>query len=116
LDYQQLTVRRESFRGRLKALFSSIDVLALPVLAFPVPTIERMNHVDDEMIASFHRFTCPFNLTGSPGLVMPCGFNSEAMPIVFQLVGRHFEEDVLLSAGAQYQNSTQWHLRKPDCG
>jgi amidase len=116
LDYQQLIVRRESFRGRLNALFSSIDVLALPILAFPVPTIERMSHVDDEMIASFHRFTCPFNLTGSPGLVMPCGFNSEAMPIVFQLVGRHFEEDVLLSAGAQYQNSTQWHLRKPDCG
>jgi amidase len=100
----------------LNELFSRIDVLALPVLAFPVPSLERMSQVDDEMIAGFHRFTCPFNLTGSPGIVLPCGFNSEAMPIVFQLVGRHFEEDILLSAGAAFQDATQWHLQRPNCG
>jgi amidase len=116
LDYQKLILRRDGFRGRLNELFSRIDVLALPVLAFPVPSLERMSQVDDEMIAGFHRFTCPFNLTGSPGIVLPCGFNSEAMPIVFQLVGRHFEEDILLSAGAAFQDATQWHLQRPNCG
>lgn len=116
LEYQRLIVRRDLFRGRLNALFSHIDMLALPVLAFPVPTLEKMNHVDDDMIAGFHRFTCPFNLTGSPGLVLPSGFNREGLPIVFQLIARHFEEALLLSAGAAFQNATQWHLQRPKCG
>ncbi|MCB1749266.1 MAG: amidase [Gammaproteobacteria bacterium] len=112
-EYQQLLLRREDFRGRLNALFTTVDALALPVLGFPVPTCARMAEVDDDMIAGFHRFTCPFNLSGHPGVIMPNGSNAEGLPIVFQLVGRHFEEDRLVAAGAAYQQRTDWHLRRP---
>lgn len=116
LDYQKLLLRRADFRGRLDAMFGRVDLLAIPVLGFPVPTIERMANIDDDLIAGLHRFTCPFNLSGHPGLVMPCGVNREGLPIVFQLVGRHFEEDLLCAAGAAYQAATDWHLRRPDGG
>jgi len=113
MDYQKLIIRRDAFLGRLDAMFETIDLLAIPVLAFPVPSLERMADVDDDLIAGLHRFTCPFNLSGSPGLVLPCGSNSAGLPIVFQLVGRHFEEDLLLRAGAAFQRATDWHERRP---
>ncbi|MEQ8663365.1 MAG: amidase, partial [Gammaproteobacteria bacterium] len=116
LQYQALILKRERFRGELAALFTRVDALAIPVLAFPVPTLERMASIDNDLIAGLHRFTCPFNLSGSPGLVLPCGVNSERMPIVFQLVGRHFEEERLIAAGAAFQAATDWHLRRPDFG
>lgn len=112
-DYQKVLLRREDFRGRMNALLTQVDMLAIPVLAFPVPTLSRMSQVDDDLIAGLHRFTCPFNLSGHPGLVLPCGFNREAMPIVFQLVGQHFDEAKLLRAGYHYQRATDWHLRQP---
>ena len=114
IDYQKALLRREEFRGRLAILFDTIDLLAIPVLAFPVPSLARMASVDDELIAGLHRFTCPFNMTGSPGVVLPAGFNSERLPIVFQMVGRHFEEALLMRAGAAYQAQTDWHLKRPD--
>ena len=112
-DYQALLLKREDFRGRMNTLFTEVDALALPVIGFPVPTCARMADIDDEMIAGLHRFTCPFNLSGHPGVIMPNGVNAEGLPIVFQLVGRHFEEDRLVAAGAAYQAQTDWHLRRP---
>ena len=112
--YQEVLLRRESFRGRMNTLLESVDMLALPVLSFPVPTLERMANIDDELIAGLHRFTCPFNLSGHPGLVLPCGSNDEGLPIVFQLVGRHFDEARLLAAGGAYQDETDWHRRQPN--
>jgi amidase len=113
-DYQALLLRREAFRGQMNVLFTCIDALALPVLGFLVPTMQQMENVDDDMIAGFHRFTCPFNLSGHPSVIMPCGFNHQGLPIVFQLIGRHFEEDRLIAAGAAYQSTTDWHRRRPD--
>ena len=109
--YQEALLRRAAFSGKLAATFEHVDMIALPVLSFPVPTLDRMQNIDDELIAGLHRFTCPFNMSGSPGLVLPCGFNSQSMPIVFQLIGRHFEEDRLLAAGDTYQRHTDWHRR-----
>ena len=75
--------------------------------------LQRMAEVDDELIAGLHRFTCPFNLSGNPGVIMPCGMNSNGLPIVFQLVGRHFEEAKLCAAGASFQQATDWHEHRP---
>lgn len=109
IEYQELLLRRLEFRGRVDAMFADIDVLALPVLAFPVPSLERMANIDDELIAGLHRFTCPFNLSGHPGIVLPCGSNAAGLPIVFQLIEPHFTEEQLIAAGGAYQSTTQWH-------
>ena len=41
------------------------------------------------------------------------GFDGNAMPIGFQLVGRHLSEDLLLRAGHAFQQVTDWHVRHP---
>jgi len=113
MDYQRLLLRRDEFRGRVNRVLEQVDVLAMPVLSFPAPTIERMTRMDDELIAGLHRFTCPFNMSGHPGVVMPCGFTKDRMPIVYQLVGRHFGEEQLLATAHAYQESTDWHRVHP---
>jgi len=59
------------------------------------------------------RFTSPFNLTGSPSLTMPGGFDAEGAPIGFQLVGAHRAESKLLALGSAFQAATDWHTRHP---
>jgi amidase len=113
LDYQRLLLRRQTFTGKLLALFSAVDMIALPVLPKGVPTIERMVKMDDDMIADLHRFTCPFNMAGTPSIVLPCGISPNGMPLVFQLVGTQFSEAMLVGAGNAYQNVTAWHTHHP---
>jgi len=53
------------------------------------------------------------NLAGLPGLSLPCGFTTTALPVGLQLVGRPFEEGTLIDLGRAYQRITDWHRRRP---
>jgi amidase len=59
------------------------------------------------------RFTAPFDMSGSPTITMPCGFNAKGLPVGFQLVGPHLSEALLLRAGHAYQQATPWHTMPP---
>ena len=44
---------------------------------------------------------------------MPCGRDSQGLPIGMQLIGPHFGEDVLLSAGHRYEQATGHQFTVP---
>lgn len=48
-------------------------------------------------------FTLPVNLAGLPGMSIPCGLDSKKLPIGFQLIGKHFGESDLFTAGYHYE-------------
>jgi aspartyl-tRNA(Asn)/glutamyl-tRNA(Gln) amidotransferase subunit A len=50
-------------------------------------------------------FTISVNLAGLPGLVVPCGYDGQGMPIGLQLIGPAFGEEVILRAGDAYERS-----------
>jgi amidase len=114
IELQRLLRRREIFAGQMSAVLEQVDVLALPVMSVPVPTTERMDRIDDDMIVALHRFTCPFTMSGHPGITMPCGFTAQRTPIAFQLVGRRFSEASLLNASHRFQTVTAWHRVHPE--
>jgi aspartyl-tRNA(Asn)/glutamyl-tRNA(Gln) amidotransferase subunit A len=58
-------------------------------------------------------YTISVNLAGLPGISIPCGFNSEGLPIGLQLIGRAYDEPMLLRAAVDYQSRTDWHKRRP---
>lgn len=58
-------------------------------------------------------YTVSVNLAGLPGLVVPCGFDKEGLPIGMQLIGKPFGEDTLLNAGFAFQSTTDYHTKKP---
>ena len=59
-------------------------------------------------------YTIPANLAGLPGMSLPCGFDSQGLPIGLQLVGNYFSEAKMLNVAHQYQCVTDWHARAPE--
>ncbi len=118
MDYQKMILRRINFRGRVEALFEAIDLLVIPAQAFASPTIGVMAKLgqDPAMLAALLRFTCPFDMTGSPTITLPGGFTGAGTPVAFQFVAAHFAEDLLCRAGYAYQQVTDWHRQHPALG
>jgi amidase len=111
--------RRAEFSGRLAALFQEIDVLIVPALNRAGLTLAELSQTvaspSQPAQARYARvrFTSPFDMSGSPALVLPGGKTAEGLPVGFQMVGRHLEEALLLRAGHAFQQATDWHRRRP---
>jgi amidase len=114
-DYQKIVLRREAFRGMVRALFEKVDLLAVPAQTFAAPTIGKMATLGEnpDLITGLLRFSCPFNMTGSPSITLPGGFTESGGPVAFQFVGRHFDEARLVAVGDAFQRVTDWHRRHP---
>ncbi len=48
-------------------------------------------------------FCYPFNLTGQPAMSVPMGTAEHGLPVGLQIVGRRFEDDVVLRAAAAWE-------------
>jgi len=58
-------------------------------------------------------FTIAGNLTGTPGISIPCGFTRAGLPIGLQLQANHFDEARLLEIAHRFQQVTDFHARSP---
>jgi aspartyl-tRNA(Asn)/glutamyl-tRNA(Gln) amidotransferase subunit A len=58
-------------------------------------------------------FTISVNLAGLPGMSLPCGFDNDGMPIGLQIIGKHFDEAMMLRVAHGYESATEWHKKKP---
>ncbi len=58
-------------------------------------------------------YTVMINIAGLPSLALPCGFDSNHLPVGMQLIGKPFDEKTILSAGYAYQGITDFHLKRP---
>ena len=58
-------------------------------------------------------YTVMINIAGVPSMAIPCGFDSENMPVGLQLIGKPFCEAEILSAAVGFQNVTDFHKKSP---
>lgn len=115
---QALAMRPVLLERFARSVFGQCDVLHLPTLGIPAPTIEETDVGGAaamwEKIAVMVRCTAPFNYLGLPALTVPCGFTDNGLPTSCQLAGRPFAEATLLRAAHVYEQATDWHRRSPD--
>ena len=52
--------------------------------------------------------TVSVNIAGLPGISVPCGVDSEGMPIGMQLIGNYFEEEKILNAAYTFEQSIKF--------
>jgi aspartyl-tRNA(Asn)/glutamyl-tRNA(Gln) amidotransferase subunit A len=95
-----------------------VDVLVLPTVpsaAYAKPTaIEAPSEAADHPVNMSTMFTALFNVTGQPGVTVPCGLTSERLPVGLQIVGRPYaEQDVLRVAKAYERVSAFAHRHAP---
>jgi aspartyl-tRNA(Asn)/glutamyl-tRNA(Gln) amidotransferase subunit A len=105
------------FGATVNALLQSVDVLAAPTTPTPAwpfdATDVTLNGVAEPYGTLGLRLTVPFTALGGPALSVPCGFSATGLPIGLQIAGRRFDEPAVLRVGHAYEQSTDWHLRRP---
>src|SRR5712671_6216079 len=99
------------------AAVAGVDAVLAPVAPVAAPTIAESdvgNSPDAEaVIQRLTRFTRPINYLGLPALAIPSGFTKSGLPVGMQLIGRSFDEAMLLRIGAAFQRATDFHARVP---
>jgi aspartyl-tRNA(Asn)/glutamyl-tRNA(Gln) amidotransferase subunit A len=111
VPYVETLKRVRECRRDIRGIFDQVDVLLLPTMREPAPLISET--VSEAHQRPDYSNTEAFNHFGTPALTVPCGFSSDGLPIGLQIVARAYGEPVVLSVAHAYQESTDWHRRKP---
>ena len=96
------------------ALETEVDVLMLPTSGFQINTIQDSSPGPSIVARSFSVYTPIFNFTGLPALQVPCGFDTDGLPVGFQIAGLPFDEATICQVGHAYEQATDWHTRHPE--
>ncbi len=116
IELMKVEHARLQFKGALRKLFETVDLLLVPVHPFGNPSAAELDEIFNTPggINDVLRYTAPFDMSGSPTITLPGAFNPQGLPIGFQFVGRHLDEPLLVRAAHAYQGVTDWHRRHPD--
>jgi amidase len=129
LGYIEAELSRRTYYGRVYAkaqnvrpyfirafdsALAEVDVLVMPTCLAPAPFYEApatyLEALEDNLNASARsasRNTQPYNYTGHPALAVPVG-KAGGLPVSMQLVGRFFDDPLLLQAAYAYEQSVDW--------
>ena len=110
IPYVETLKRIRECRRDIRRIFEQVDILALPTMREPAPLISE---TENETHKRPHSNTGAFNHFGTPSMTVPCGFSKDGLPIGMQLVGAAYHEPTVLAIAHAYQQSTDWHRRKP---
>jgi aspartyl-tRNA(Asn)/glutamyl-tRNA(Gln) amidotransferase subunit A len=92
--------------------FRQVDVILAPTAPTPAFRIGEKTEDPLQMYLS-DIFTIPVNIAGIPGISIPCGFSRDNLPIGLQMMGKHFDEGMLLRVSYAFEQNTDFHLKKP---
>src|SRR6202163_3003870 len=117
VSYLEVMRWRGSALAAHLAAVDGVDAVLAPVAPVAAPTIAESdvgNSPDAEaVIQRLTRFTRPINYLGLPSLSIPSGFTRSGLPVGMQLIGRSFDEAILLRIGAAFQRVTDFHAQVP---
>jgi amidase len=106
---------RPAYIKAYDAALANVDVLVMPTCLMTAPKNHTpgnyLDAVEDNLMTMHSRVsrnTLPFNFTGHPALALPVGKSSAGLPASMQLVGRCFDDPLLLRVAYAYQHSTDW--------
>ncbi len=101
--YEKAQRVRTLIRNDFDQVFEHVDALLTP--ATPTPAFKLGDKVDDPLAMYLNDvYTVTASLAGIPGLVVPAGETSGGLPVGMQLLGRHFDESMLLQIGNAAMN------------
>lgn len=108
--------RSNYFQGwrRFMDQYDLVLTPTLPCTAFPVGQ-DHPGTVNGHPTTylGWTTFTYPFNVTGQPAATVPCGFDSQGLPIGLQIVGRYRDDVTVLRASAAFEQIAPWAQHRP---
>ncbi len=110
--YRKASQVRDLIRRDFEAAFGRCDVILAPTA--PSPPFALGEKMEDPLGMYLEDiFTVPASLAGLPGISVPCGHSRDGLPIGLQILGNHFEEEKILRCAFCFEQSTDWHLKRP---
>lgn len=110
--YKKAQQVRTLIRSDFDKAFEEADIIVTPTSPSPAFKVGEKAKDPLQMYLS-DIFTISVNLAGVPGISIPCGFAKGNLPIGLQLIGKYFDEETLLKTAYAYEQSTEWHIRRP---
>ena len=111
--YRKAQQVRTLIKNDFEDAFKAVDIIVTPTTPTAAFKIGEKTADPLQMYLS-DIFTISVNLAGVPGISLPCGFTSYNLPIGLQLIGKHFDEESILKVAHAYEQSTDWHKRRPN--
>jgi aspartyl-tRNA(Asn)/glutamyl-tRNA(Gln) amidotransferase subunit A len=109
-DMVQAMRRRQMLVEATTAAMGGVDAILLPTAPDPAPRLGDLAPYFGNQRPTYMR---PFNLTGQPALSVCNGFDNAGLPLSLQIVGRCFDEAMVLRIGHAYERTTPWRGRRP---
>lgn len=108
---------RSEFYQLIYETFRDYDILLTPSTAVPAfdsrkPYPSQINGIDVSPTA-WQAFTFPFNFTGHPAATIPCGWTRGNLPIGLQIVGKRFQEPLILQVSKTFEEVAPWQDKRP---
>ncbi len=87
--------------------FEKYDVILGPVA--PTTALKLGQSLEDPIKMYLGDiYTVSVNLAGLPGISLPCGYDSNGLPIGLQLLGKHFDEKSIIRAAYAYEQMREY--------
>ena len=110
--YKKALQARALIKNAYNTLFERFDLILSPVA--PTTAYKIGENIGDPMkMYMGDIYTVSVNLGGLPAAALPCGFDTQGLPIGFQLIGNAFSENTIVDAAGVYQSRTDYHRKRP---
>lgn len=104
VDYLAAEEARTALADQSIAYHREFDLLITPTTAAVAPRVDG-SRATVESPRELSPFAAPFSLTRQPAISVPAGIHPSGLPMGLQIVGRHFDEALVLRAAAQYERA-----------
>ena len=105
--YKKAQQVRTLVKNEFNRVFEKYDVILTPTAPTTAFKIGEKTSNPLEMYLS-DICTVSVNVAGLPGISIPCGLDSNGMPVGMQLIGKRFGEETLLNAAYTYEQATKF--------
>ena len=105
--YKKAQKVRTVIKQEFEKLFEKFDMLLTPTsptVAYKIGT--KSNNPLEMYLADL--CTVSVNIAGLPGISIPCGVDSQGMPIGLQLIGKPFDEESIIQAAYTYEQEIKF--------
>jgi len=112
--YKKAQQARTLVMKEFNKVFENYDVILTPTSPVTAFDIGSKSENPLEMYLA-DICTVSVNIAGLPGISIPCGVDSEGLPIGMQLIGNKFQEETILNAAYTYEQATKFREKyKPE--
>ena len=114
-DYVNAQRLRRLFLDQFAEVWQEVDCLLTPATPIPAPRIgekvAKIGRAEEDVRLAATRLARGMNLLGAPALALPCGYNTERLPLGMQIAGAPWNDAAVLRIGAAFEDALVGGMR-----